>query len=276
MPKISVITVCYNEAANIKATLDSIVNQTFRDFELIVVDGGSTDGTKEIIQQYANRITWWCSEADRGIYNAMNKGVTHASGEYVIFMNGGDRFHNIKVMENVFSENVTADIIEGHTIGSNGERIDLEYDDLGKKLLADGICHQSTFIRRQLLINHPYSEQYKLAADWRFWIQTLLCEGRTHQYVDIIVAIFDLNGLTFSNLDRIMEERKVILQEVLPLSSLAHLTVVLTEYQEMTHDTVVDYARYLSMHSRGGYNIVRKIAKRIVRIIRKREDGKKS
>ena len=100
MPLFSIITVCYNETGNIKKTLDSIIEQSFRDFELIVVDGGSTDGTKEIVQEYEQNIAWWCSERDNGIYNAMNKGVSHATGEYVIFMNAGDWFYN-KYEENI-------------------------------------------------------------------------------------------------------------------------------------------------------------------------------
>ena len=104
MPTFSVITVSYNEVKNIQRTLDSIVNQTCLDYELIVVDGGSQDGTKELICQYQDSIKWWCSEADRGIYHAMNKGVCHATGDYIIFMNSGDAFYNESVLDVVLSK----------------------------------------------------------------------------------------------------------------------------------------------------------------------------
>ena len=267
---ISVITICYNEVANIKETLDSIVGQTYHDLELIVVDGGSTDGTKDIIASYEEHIAWWCSEPDNGIYNAMNKGVTHATGEYVIFMNGGDCFHDHKVLERV-AEVAEADILEGHTVKKGTElRRDLSYDDMAKKLLADGICHQSAFIRTSLLRTHPYNERYRIAADWRFWLQTLLCEGEgvSHQYLGFIVSAIDVNGLTFSNMKQNMQERRAILQELLPTTSLSGLTKVLTEYHDMMHDPVIDYALFLSSNSPTGYNIVRKIAKRVVKLVK--------
>lgn len=268
--KITIITVCYNEVANIRETLDSVLLQTYQNKEVIVVDGGSTDGTREIIEnEYASRLSWWCSEPDKGIYNGMNKGVEHATGDYVVFMNGGDCFHNHHVLENVFKGETMADVIEGNTVEKGTDhRLNIGYPDLANKLLADGICHQSAFIKRQLLAQYPYDERYKIAADWKFWIQVLLCDGCSHQYADVIVADIDINGTTFSNMDLNMQERTAILKDVIPNSRLASLSCVLTEYQEMVHDPVVGYARYLAQNSRRGYNIVRKIAKRVVKVVR--------
>ena len=92
--KLSIITVNYNNKAGLQKTIDSVVCQTWRDFEWIVIDGGSTDGSKELIEQYQQHFAYWCSEPDKGVYNAMNKGISKAKGEYLNFMNSGDCFYN--------------------------------------------------------------------------------------------------------------------------------------------------------------------------------------
>ena len=148
MPIFTIITVCYNEVGNIKKTLESSVNQTFNDYELIVVDGGSTDGTKDIILQFEKHLSWWCSEPDKGIYNAMNKGIAHAAGDYIIFMNAGDWFYDERVLENVCQKGLNADVIEGHTIRTDKmKRLKPLYDDIFERLFSDSISHQSTFIK---------------------------------------------------------------------------------------------------------------------------------
>lgn len=91
-PKVSVVTICYNSVQFIEKTIQSVLSQTYPNIEYIVIDGGSTDGTKEIIEKYSSRISYWCSEKDRGIYDAMNKGIRKATGEWINFMNSGDCF----------------------------------------------------------------------------------------------------------------------------------------------------------------------------------------
>ena len=94
--KLSIITINYNNLAGLQRTIDSVVCQTWHDYEWIIIDGGSSDGSKELIEQYQEYITYWCSEPDKGIYNAMNKGIDHAHGDYLIFMNSGDAFASKK------------------------------------------------------------------------------------------------------------------------------------------------------------------------------------
>ena len=145
MPIFSIITVCYNEISYIKKTLDSIIRQTSNNYELIVVDGGSTDGTKEVIQQYEKHIAWWCSEPDKGIYNAMNKGVSHATGEYVIFMNAGDWFYDDRVLEHVYKSGMSTDVIEGYVANTdNGKKVKERYDDIYVHLFADTLSHRNS------------------------------------------------------------------------------------------------------------------------------------
>ena len=270
MPTFSIITVCFNEAAHIQKTLDSILNQTFTDYELIVVDGGSTDGTKEMILRYDSRISWWCSEKDRGTYNAMNKGVTHATGDYVIFMNGGDCFYDSQVLEQV-SRTATADIIEGKAVAHGSTTPIHAYDpDLAHKLLTDGICHQAVFIRRQLLLQYPYDERYKIVADWKFWLLTLLRDRCSYQLTDIIVASIDTNGITYSQFQQNLRERDEVLAELQTDAVLRPMTGILRDYNYMTHNTLVQYATYLDKHSPKGYQLVRKIAKRVVKWSRRK------
>ena len=113
MQKISIITITYNDLVGLKKTWQSIKCQKYKYYEWIVIDGGSTDGSKEFIIEHACEMSYWCSEKDKGVYNAQNKGTQHASGEYVIYMNSGDYFYDKHVLEKVFSAEMTADIIYG-------------------------------------------------------------------------------------------------------------------------------------------------------------------
>ena len=269
MPIFSIITVCYNEAAHIRETLDSIVGQTYHDYELIVVDGGSTDGTKDIIEQYSEKITWWCSERDKGIYNAMNKGVGHAIGDYVIFMNGGDKFHDKDALSTIHDAGLDADIIEGLAIKKGTlQLIKPHTPNLERTLLTDCLSHQSTFIRRELLVKYPYDENYKIASDWKFWLQVLLYDGHSYKFVDAIVADMDVNGITYTQPELNKKERDLILAEFLPRGFSGPITDILREHHEMKHDKVIEYVMYLKEHSFKSYHLIRKIAKRLVKIAR--------
>lgn len=268
MPRYSIITVCYNEIAHIRDTLDSIKNQTFKDFEMIVIDGGSTDGTRDVILQYQPYLKWWCSEPDNGIYHAMNKGVSHASGEYVIFMNGGDCFHSGDVLERMERAHVWADIVEGQALRADTkELIRNQQADLLHKLLSDGISHQSTFIRRSLFDVYRYDENYRIASDWKFWLQTIAGEGCSYQYVDFAVADIDTAGITYSQFARNLRERDAILEELSSSPKLSFYAFVFRQYNYLTHNALVQYAMYLDRNSRFGYSLVRKIAKRVVRMV---------
>ena len=115
---ISVVTVCYNAADTIEKTMLSVLNQTYHDIEYIIIDGGSTDGTVEIIRKYADRIAYWVSEPDKGIYDAMNKGIKVATGEWINFMNAGDEFVDANVLDKLFFAKTVAnvDVIYGNTL----------------------------------------------------------------------------------------------------------------------------------------------------------------
>lgn len=265
MPFFSIITVCYNEVKNIRKTLDSIVCQTFTDYELIVVDGGSTDGTKSVIEQYVQHIAWWCSEPDKGIYNAMNKGISHATGEYCIFINSGDRLYDKYVLENVYKRGMQADIIEGYTIRTDKMvRHRPVYDDMCEHLFTDTISHQGTFIRHQLLLDHPYDEKYKIVSDWKFWLEALIIENHSYSFIDQDIAYFDMSGISFTLIELREQEREQVYQELFP----PYMVKLVHSYNRAYYLALVKYAVYLNEHSHKGYEIVRKIAKRVVKIVK--------
>ena len=127
--KFSIITINYNNVEGLRNTIKSVVNQTYTDYEFIIIDGGSTDGSVEVIKEYANIITYWVSEPDKGIYNAMNKGIEVANGEYLNFMNSGDCFYNNDVLQKVADYHLEKDMIVGHDYHYNE---DLKLGQIGR------------------------------------------------------------------------------------------------------------------------------------------------
>lgn len=219
--KISVITVCFNAALCIEETIKSVINQKYNDFEYIIVDGKSTDGTIQIIEKYQSNISKWISEPDNGIYNAMNKAVKMANGEYCIFMNAGDMFLNPLVLKQVslFLED-GFDYLAGNEISvKNGKMI--EYVCAPEKITTQlfvqkSLSHQASFIKRQLLLQHPYDENLRMVSDWKFCIQTLIFEQATYRAIDVDVCKFNHEGITFKQMDLGRKERLEVLQELLP------------------------------------------------------------
>lgn len=198
--KITIVTVCYNVVNDIEKTILSVINQTYSNIEYIVIDGGSTDGTVDIIRKYADRIDQWVSEPDGGIYDAMNKGVRLATGEYVNFMNAGDTFFDNDVLRQIFEgKNYNEDILYGYHILHFKGGYKPHYPS-NPNILNQGMmpfCHQSMFTRTQLLREHPYDTSYKILADYMF-AKNLLNSGGTFREIKKFVAVFNVNGISAS------------------------------------------------------------------------------
>ena len=213
--KLSIITVNYNDAKGLERTIISVISQTFRDFEFIVIDGGSTDGSVDVIKKYESNIDYWVSEADGGIYQGMNKGLRKAKGSYVNFMNSGDSFHAPDVLEQIFSLNTDADIITGTHIGSPHPNIGKDgitmYD-----LCTGAVDHQASFIRREVALRHPYDEKYRIVSDWKFFIEALIFDNCSFFYTDTIVVNVDMTGISNTNHELDRQERAAVLKELLP------------------------------------------------------------
>ena len=194
--KLSIITINFNNGKGLELTLDSVACQTFRNFEHIVIDGGSTDNSLEVIKSYQDNLAYWISEHDNGIYNAMNKGVRAAHGEYCLFLNSGDQLLNSKVLRQVFESCSNKDIVSGTLQFDKGgvwtppEEVSLRY------FLEGSITHPSSFIRKHLLMEHPYNENFKIMGDREFFAYAFLKLNASYQYINITVSLFDTTGIS--------------------------------------------------------------------------------
>lgn len=211
-PCLSVITVVYNNAKDIERTMLSVLGQSYPDIQYIVIDGLSTDGTLEIINQYEDRIAMIVSEKDNGIYDAMNKGLALATGDYVLFMNSGDEIYSPDTVEKVFDSSPDADIYYGETemydenwvsLGRRRHRVP---DRLTFKSFRYGmsVSHQAIYIRRS--ITSPYDLQYELSADID-WILTSLKKARKIVNTGRYVAKYMVGGMSKKKHRQSLEER---------------------------------------------------------------------
>ncbi len=239
--KYTIITINYNNFNGLKRTIENVLCQTFYDYEYIIIDGGSTDNSVDIIKQYADHITYWVSEKDKGIYHAMNKGVAKAKGEFCIFMNSGDCFHSPNVLSSI--DEYQEDIICGKVLkgsstspsGHNKPTITLV------DLLRGSLPHQAMFIKRELMLKHPYDENYKILSDWRFCIQALVLDNCTFRNSDVIVADYDVSGISSNSKGLLPKEREQILKEMFPPR-------IITDYQRLfpVDDELLDQALVLT------------------------------
>ena len=210
-PLITIITVAYNAISTIEQTILSVINQTYPNIEYIIIDGGSTDGTIDIIKKYESRITYWISESDKGIYDAMNKGIKSANGEWINFMNCGDTFYSNNVIIDVFKQaRLTSDIIYGDT------NIMLSIGNFVKKASVVSknnympFGHQSSFSRTSLLKLFNFDLNFKICADSNFFYEAYN-NNYKFEYVDIIIANYEAeNGLSSERaIDLIYEKGKI-------------------------------------------------------------------
>jgi len=225
--KLSIITINRNNASGLHKTLESVVSQTFTDYEYIIIDGASSDGSVDIIKQYANKITYWVSEPDKGIYNAMNKGILNATGEYCLFLNSGDSLHTYNVLDEIFRKEINSKIILGDVNKiqvneiSEIEKPLLYYkknndEDLTLFEMFHGFLnHQASFIKRDLFEDFGlYDEKYKIASDWKFFLQVIGIMNVSVSYIDIVISDYDMTGLSSSNEELLLCERNMILEEI--------------------------------------------------------------
>ena len=215
----SVITVNFNDAIGLERTIISVISQTCRDYEYIIIDGGSTDGSLDVIKKYNDYITYWVSEKDRGIYHAMNKGILQAHGEYCIFMNSRDVFFNSNVLYKVSLLAKGEDIIVGNAVSKYNNRllfspplreISLYY------LYSGTVPHQSSFIKVELQKKYLYDENLRIVSDWKFFLQTVILSNCSIKYIDENISYFDLDGISTSNPEIMWNEKVSVLKNMFP------------------------------------------------------------
>ena len=202
--KLSIITINYNNNEGLRKTVQSVLSQSFRDFEYIIVDGASSDGSVSSIEELTCRHTAfscsWISEPDTGIYNAMNKGILRAQGEYLLFLNSGDYLVGNHVLESVFSQECTGDLLCARCyVSEKGRRVWTsplvpEHITVGW-LYFNGLMHQSTFIRRSLFETvGMYDESFRWLADIQFWYKALIFHDATSQPINVVVSDYNHEG----------------------------------------------------------------------------------
>ena len=223
--KISVITVVFNDKAHIRQTMESFFSQTWEDKEYIVIDGGSTDGTADIINEYSNRLAFWCSEPDGGIYDAMNKGISHAKGEWINFLNSGDLYASPHALEQAIRKAPApdeADVIYGDSIERSDDNGDVykRASDFSMMNYGPIYRHGSSLVRTEVHKKYLYDltqkGTYGYALDW-LQIHQLYREGYRFQYTDAIIEIYLLNGASFGYKQNLTYNRMVVTGKPLTL-----------------------------------------------------------
>lgn len=220
--KYSIITVNYNNKKGLENTINSVLCQTSNDYEYIIIDGGSNDGSSELIQQYADHLAFCVSEPDKGIYNAMNKGIAHATGEYLNFMNSGDCFYDEHVLQNL-ERHLDSDIVEGQVFDLSTHRF--SYKSTSEPTMMffyrAGFGHQACFIRKELLTTTPYDEDLRLAADWKFFVEKVIFDNCSYRFVNVPIVSFEGNGASTKNIALYEKERQQTLEQLFPPRILA-------------------------------------------------------
>ena len=217
--KVSIITITYNNLKGLKDTYESIRRQTFSDYEWLVVDGGSTDGTKQFLEEHDSELAYWCSEPDKGVYNAQNKGTRQAKGEYCIYMNSGDSFFAPDVLEKVFDSQTDADVIYGNWMlvfedGKTRKGIAPEVADIAY-FFDDNMCHQSMLIKRSAVLERPYDESFRIYADWEEWLSFVMAR-KTFQKIDLTICNFMVGGISTGDnaSETLKQERKAEIKRI--------------------------------------------------------------
>ena len=227
MPKLSIITINYNNVNGLNKTINSVVNQTYKNFEYIVIDGGSTDGSVELIKSYQDKINFWLSEPDKGIYNALNKGINHSNGEYLLFLNGDDCLINNDALKKISKHLENKDLIyfDINYINKNCIKKITYPDSLSFYFFyTNTICHQSIFFKKELFSKYGlYDEELKIVSDWKFIMLSIVKYKASYSHVNDVFCVFDNTGISNTDdknnkhIQLHLEERRKVLEEEFPL-----------------------------------------------------------
>lgn len=241
--KLSIITINYNNREGLERTIASVKNQLFKDYEWIVIDGGSTDGSRELILANQERFAFWCSEPDNGIFDAINKGISHASGQYISCMNSGDEYYSHDTLQRVFATPLTADIVYGdwyqvfpdkRVFNSMPCPIDFSI------FYYHNICHQAMFVRTTALQEKGFDLSYGVVADYARWMEMFFA-GATFHRVDVVICCYDMTGIS-SKGKAGREECLRIRREIIP-SWIANAMQRLGQYESSPDHIYLLYAK---------------------------------
>ncbi|MCF7560322.1 glycosyltransferase [Sabulilitoribacter multivorans] len=217
--KISIITVNYNNLEGLKKTIESVKSQTYQSFEYIVIDGCSNDGSSEFLEKNKELFDYWISEPDNGVYQAMNKGLKKATGEYLLFLNSGDHFISNKVLEENYRELIDASIIYFNLqVVENEKTFIKEYPSTlsFSYFVSDTLPHPATFIKKEVFSNtHLYREDFKIVSDWKFFMDAICKYNVTYKHINKPLSTFYIGGMSSNPENRIFKqnEKNIVLKE---------------------------------------------------------------
>ena len=215
MDKISVITIVFNNAKQIRQTIESFLSQTWAEKELIVIDGGSTDGTAEIIKEYSDKIAYWCSEPDNGIYDALNKGISHCNGDWINVLNCGDYFVSPTSIEEVFSNELSdVDVVYGDSIeyGKGAQHLIQSSEDTSLMEYIPVYRHGSSFVRtsvqKRFLYEPEKTAKFGYALDW-YMIHKMYKNGIRFKRVNVVIEMYQKDGVSANPLQNIKYNHRI-------------------------------------------------------------------
>lgn len=217
VPRLTIITVNLNNKNGLQKTIQSVIKQTYENYEYILIDGASEDGSVDVIRQYNSKIKLWISEPDEGIYNAMNKGIKKANGDYCLFLNSGDYLIDSTILDKIFNKGVQNDIIYGDLliVDKSNDWIKTYPDKLSfDYFLKDTLPHPATFIKRKILDELGYfNEDNFIVSDWEFFTLAICKYNCTYNHVDFVISGFGTDGICSlaENQDLINKEKDKVL-----------------------------------------------------------------
>lgn len=217
--KISIITINRNNEIGLRKTIQSVIDQNYPNIEYIVIDGASTDGSVKVLNELNDKITFWISEEDNGIYNAMNKGIKKATGDYLLFLNSGDNLINGDIITEIVNEGRTEDLIYGNLLLHDAEKEwtwNLSGNLTFRDLYNSTIPHPTTFIKRELFDKVGfYDESLKIVSDWKFFLLAFARYNASYAHVNKIVTAYGFDGISSreENYKKIKEERFEVLRK---------------------------------------------------------------
>lgn len=218
---ISIITINYNNKNGLRNTIESVLNQNYSHIEFIIIDGGSTDGSLDIIKEYAHKIDFWVSEPDSGVYNAMNKGIRVSHGDLLNFMNSGDCFFDNNVVDEISQYDTNYDIIVGKDYHYNEKKRQGFASILPPWISAitlymDTLPHQAAFFKRDIFSIQQYDESFQICADWAFYAQKIIIEDCKVKTIERIICRREEGGMSTTQTELLKKERETHLNIILP------------------------------------------------------------
>lgn len=225
--QLSIITINRNNEVGLRKTMRSVLSQNWVDFEYIIIDGASTDKSVDVIQEEINKASkslaakiQFCSETDTGVFNAMNKGIAKAQGDYLLFLNSGDFLIDNHVLSAVFNEDHNADILSCKCrVTKNSQLIFITTPPINYTFgffYSNSLAHQATFIKESLFDEYGYyREELKFMGDWEFFLRTIILGNATTKNMDIIVSDYNVDGISSidENQEAITKEKQMVYQQ---------------------------------------------------------------